>query len=106
MYELILCSFTGWADTEGLQEAMPDFHSSNKDALRSAQQGADTITFLASSDKSMETGKFWFDRQVYICIYLYIMCISIYNVFTPRCRSVGVLAGSEGAYAFWRHNRI
>jgi hypothetical protein len=54
----------GWADTEGLQEAMPDFHSSSKDTLRSAAQGADTITFLASCPRELETGKFWFDRQV------------------------------------------
>jgi hypothetical protein len=58
----------GWADTEGLQEAMSDFHAKNKDSLRSAAQGADTITFLASCPRALETGRFWFERKVYIFI--------------------------------------
>ena len=53
----------GWADTEGLQEAMTDFHEKNKGSLRSAAEGADTITFLASTEKEIPSGKFWFDRS-------------------------------------------
>ena len=73
----------GWADTEGLQEAMADFHEKNKASLRTATQGADTVVFLASHDSSDMTtyladnpqkytssrhrfpsGKFWFDRNI------------------------------------------
>lgn len=54
----------GWADTEGLRTAMPDFHAQNGNTLRSAMQGADTIVFLAACDRIKgSTGLFWFDRQ-------------------------------------------
>lgn len=68
------CMHPGWADTEGLQEAMPDFHTSNKDTLRSASHGADTITFLASCPKDLDSGKFWFDRQVWF-YFLSLNCV-------------------------------
>lgn len=42
---------------------MPDFHEKNKGTLRSSAEGADTIAFLASTPRSLETGKFWFDRH-------------------------------------------
>jgi dehydrogenase/reductase SDR family member 12 len=61
----------GWASTEGLKTAMADFHESNKDTLRSAEEGADTIVYLASSESDKVKyadggggGKFWFDREV------------------------------------------
>ena len=34
----------GWADTEGLQDAMPDFHEKNKNTLRSAAEGNSDTT--------------------------------------------------------------
>ena len=42
---------------------MADFHKANKDTLRSAAEGADTITFLAACPRPLEAGKVWFDRE-------------------------------------------
>jgi len=56
----------GWVDTEGLRTAMPSFHKSYGGSLRTPEQGADTIVYLATSESSVVSGKsgvFWFDRQ-------------------------------------------
>lgn len=57
----------GWADTEGLRDAMESFYTKNKNSLRTSEQGADTIIFLASSasldEEDTRGGKFWFDRK-------------------------------------------
>ena len=37
----------GWAETEGLRQGMPGFHALYRSQLRSAEQGADTIVYLA-----------------------------------------------------------
>jgi dehydrogenase/reductase SDR family protein 12 len=54
----------GWADTPGVQTSLPTFHRLTKGSLRTPEQGADTIIWLAAA-KSVagETGKFWFDRR-------------------------------------------
>ena len=39
----------GWADTPALRSAMPDFHAKMKDKLRTVEQGADTVVWLAVS---------------------------------------------------------
>ena len=39
----------GWADTPAVRSAMPDFHAKMKDKLRSVEQGADTVVWLAVS---------------------------------------------------------
>ena len=55
----------GWADTPGVQESLPLFRTLTKPILRSAEQGADTIAWLAAvrplPDRS---GLFWSDREV------------------------------------------
>ena len=54
----------GWADTEGLQFQMPDFHKMSQGILRSQAEGADTIIWLATArDVEQKTGLFWFDRK-------------------------------------------
>lgn len=58
----------GWADTPGVQESLPTFRSLTKPLLRTSEQGADSILWLASlarADVSAPaTGSFICDRQV------------------------------------------
>jgi NAD(P)-dependent dehydrogenase (short-subunit alcohol dehydrogenase family) len=54
----------GWADTPGVQESLPAFRLLTKPLLRSAEQGADTICWLASRSATTDSGKFWCDRAV------------------------------------------
>ena len=52
----------GWADTPGVQHSLPTFYKVTKPFLRTADQGADTITWLAASDEAEgQTGLFWHD---------------------------------------------
>jgi dehydrogenase/reductase SDR family member 12 len=54
----------GWVDTPGIETALPKFHSGIHSILRTPEQGADTIVWLASSIKAgLSTGKFWLDRR-------------------------------------------
>lgn len=41
--------WTGWADTPAVRSSMPGFYEKMKDRLRTADQGADTATWLALS---------------------------------------------------------
>ena len=55
----------GWADTPGVQESIPAFRRVTKPILRSAQQGADTIAWLAAVQPIPgPSGAFWSDREV------------------------------------------
>ena len=56
----------GWADTPGVQQALPTFRRLTRPFLRTAEQGADTLVWLAS-DETLPiagTGQFWLDRRV------------------------------------------
>jgi len=54
----------GWAETPGVEESLPTFRKLTKPFLRTAEQGADTIVWLAASDEAARTsGKFWLDRR-------------------------------------------
>lgn len=53
----------GWARTPGTQSALPSWF--DKLDLRTPQQGADTIVWLAIAESvAKESGKLWFDREV------------------------------------------
>ena len=55
----------GWADTPGVQESLPTFRKVVGPLLRTPDQGADTLVWLAADDEPLRsTGKFWHDRQV------------------------------------------
>jgi NAD(P)-dependent dehydrogenase (short-subunit alcohol dehydrogenase family) len=55
----------GWADTPGVQQALPTFRTLTRPLLRSAEQGADTISWLVADDTVPEhSGRFWCDRAV------------------------------------------
>lgn len=55
----------GWADTPGVRESLPTFRKIVGPLLRSPQQGADTMLWLALDDGEplATTGKFWLDRH-------------------------------------------
>ena len=52
----------GWVDTVGVENAMPKFYEKTKSILRTPEQGADTIVWLAATQPK-DKG-FWFDRQL------------------------------------------
>lgn len=53
----------GWADTSGVQKSMPLFRKFLKKRLRSAEEGADTLLWLATAE-DYPNGQFWFDRKL------------------------------------------
>ncbi|MEX1298391.1 MAG: SDR family NAD(P)-dependent oxidoreductase [Desulfotignum sp.] len=54
----------GWVDTPGIQRSLPEFHSLVGTLLRTPEQGADTIVWLAlSGTAALSTGRFWLDRR-------------------------------------------
>ncbi len=55
----------GWADTAGIQHAMPVFRRVVGPILRDGEEGADTIVWLgAAAEPLQSTGKLWMDRRV------------------------------------------
>jgi hypothetical protein len=55
----------GWAATAGVERSLPRFNRLMRPLLRTAEQGADTIVWLASAAQpATTTGMFWFDRAV------------------------------------------
>lgn len=53
----------GWVDTGGLEEALPRFYKLIGNRLRSASQGADTVSWLLATKTDLVDGKFYFDRN-------------------------------------------
>jgi NAD(P)-dependent dehydrogenase (short-subunit alcohol dehydrogenase family) len=54
----------GWADTPGVETALPDFYRWTKRFLRTPEEGADTIVWLAAATEAGNvSGKFWLDRE-------------------------------------------
>ena len=53
----------GWADTPGVASSIPIFRAVTRPILRSADQGADTISWLAGEHAAtLGSGGFWCDR--------------------------------------------
>ena len=54
----------GWADTPGVQSSLPTFRRVTAPLLRTAEQGADTIAWLAIEDpRLLGSGLLWHDRM-------------------------------------------
>ena len=54
----------GWADTPGIATSLPGFRRLTRPILRTNEQGADTIVWLAAADAPLRsTGRFWHDRR-------------------------------------------
>jgi NAD(P)-dependent dehydrogenase (short-subunit alcohol dehydrogenase family) len=55
----------GWADTPGVRTALPQFRRLTQSVLRSAEEGADTIVWLAvATEAGKVSGKLFLDRQI------------------------------------------
>lgn len=53
----------GWADTPGVESALPEFYSIMKKGLRTPEQGADTIVWLAAATEAgLVSGELFLDR--------------------------------------------
>ena len=58
------CMHPGWVDTPLLQTGLPAFRYSLRSILRTPDEGADTIVWLAVAPQlATATGRFWFDRR-------------------------------------------
>jgi short-subunit dehydrogenase len=54
----------GWAETQGVVRSLPGFHRITRPWLRTPEEGADTIVWLAAAPEvAKTTGGFWFDRE-------------------------------------------
>ncbi|MGW6442228.1 SDR family NAD(P)-dependent oxidoreductase [Lentzea sp. NPDC055074] len=51
----------GWADTPGVAGSLPGFHKLTRTFLRTSEEGADTVVWLAAT--SHPGGRFWHDRR-------------------------------------------
>ena len=58
------CMHPGWVDTLGVRRAMSLFCKLLGGRLRTPEQGADTIVWLALTTNRYPSGKFWFDRRL------------------------------------------
>jgi NAD(P)-dependent dehydrogenase (short-subunit alcohol dehydrogenase family) len=54
----------GWVDTPGIKDALPAFYRITRPLLRTPEQGADTILWLAGDGPQGRTGRLWHDREV------------------------------------------
>jgi dehydrogenase/reductase SDR family protein 12 len=54
----------GWVDTPGIEASLPRFHKLVGPALRTPDEGADTIVWLgAAAEPLRKPGRFWHDRR-------------------------------------------
>jgi NAD(P)-dependent dehydrogenase (short-subunit alcohol dehydrogenase family) len=55
----------GWADTPGVEASLPTFRRIVGPFLRTPEQGADTLVWLAADDGAplATSGRFWLDRR-------------------------------------------
>jgi NAD(P)-dependent dehydrogenase (short-subunit alcohol dehydrogenase family) len=61
----------GWADTPGVEDALPTFRRVTQPILRTPDEGADTIVWLAGVQPiPAENGSFWLDRRPRRTVYL------------------------------------
>ena len=53
----------GWADTAGVRTSLPTFRKILKPVLRNAEEGADTVIWLAAKRPEGPVDRVWFDRR-------------------------------------------
>jgi len=60
----VYCMHPGWVNTPGVKHSIPTFWRITRSILRTPEQGADTVVWLAVARTIQKsTGYFWFDRQ-------------------------------------------
>lgn len=52
----------GWADTPAVRSSIPRFYRVMRKRLRTPEEGADTVVWLAVANMTMPSGRFWLDR--------------------------------------------
>jgi NAD(P)-dependent dehydrogenase (short-subunit alcohol dehydrogenase family) len=57
------CMHPGWVDTPGIVTSLPAFHTVMGPLLRDAEEGADTIVWLAATEPPPPGGRLWHDRS-------------------------------------------
>lgn len=57
------CMHPGWADTPAVASSLPTFHRLTRLILRTPEEGADTVIWLAARAQVPPSGQFWFDRK-------------------------------------------
>ena len=60
----IFCMHPGWVYTKGLRDSLPKFFNLMKNRLRTSEEGSDTILWLLLTKKNIESGGFYFDREI------------------------------------------
>jgi NAD(P)-dependent dehydrogenase (short-subunit alcohol dehydrogenase family) len=56
----------GWADTPGVSRSLPGFFRLTRPFLRSPEEGADTIVWLAAApEAALSSGGLWLDRELH-----------------------------------------
>jgi dehydrogenase/reductase SDR family member 12 len=60
---VVVSMHPGWVDTEAVRHSMPMFHRIMRHRLRTPEQGADTLTWLATTTSKLQGGAFYFDRS-------------------------------------------
>lgn len=56
------CMHPGWADTPAVRSSIPRFYRVMRNRLRTPEEGADTVVWLAAARATMPSGRFWLDR--------------------------------------------
>lgn len=60
---MVVATHPGWADTPGVVESLPGFHKLTRRALRSAEEGADTVVWLSVVDLPPARTGLFHDRR-------------------------------------------
>lgn len=61
--QVVTAMHPGWAQTPGVEEAIPGFNRVMNGRLRTPREGADTILWLLFTKKPITSGGFYFDRR-------------------------------------------
>jgi dehydrogenase/reductase SDR family protein 12 len=57
----------GWANTPGVVSSLPAFHRVTEKVLRTPEEGADTVVWLAAATEAGKvSGEFWLDRRPHL----------------------------------------
>jgi dehydrogenase/reductase SDR family protein 12 len=56
------CMHPGWADTPAVRTSIPRFYRVMRNRLRTPEEGADTVVWLAVARATIPSGRFWLDR--------------------------------------------
>uniref|UniRef100_A0AAX7U1S1 Flj13639 n=1 Tax=Astatotilapia calliptera TaxID=8154 RepID=A0AAX7U1S1_ASTCA len=75
----------GWVDTP-VANAMPDFHQSMKDSLRTPEQGADTVVWLSVSEAAVKnpSGRFYQELQTVSKIWKHAVIVPAAKGSSPK----------------------